>query len=185
MTAEPVRRDLQWAGPRGGRARQRQAELVGDVLDQGGEIAAVADDGRGEFPSQRVARPDSQVATDIGENGAGRAAADLGRDVPGLGQTGDAWFARGGAFVLGAGGARLARRWGGRVASVAGSRMGWLSSLASSAAARSRPRVMRATISPMSMVPKWRVMSASQSRRCVVAARRPDAGRRRSACGRG
>ena len=57
--------------------------------------------------------PIPQVATDIGENGAGRAAADLGRDVPGLGQTGDAWFARGGAFVLGTGGARLARRWGG------------------------------------------------------------------------
>ena len=57
---------------------------------------------------------DPQVATDIGENGAGRAAADLGRDVPGRGQTGNAWFACAGAAVLGLGGARLARGWGGQ-----------------------------------------------------------------------
>ena len=56
----------------------------------------------------------SQVATDVGENRAGRAAADLGRDVPGRGQTDDAWFACGGAAVLGLGGSRLARGWGGR-----------------------------------------------------------------------
>ena len=87
---------------------------VEDVPEQGGEIAAVADDRVGEFPPQRVARHDPEVATDIGENGAGRAAADLGRDVPGRGQTGDAWFARGGAAVLGLGGARLARGWGGQ-----------------------------------------------------------------------
>ncbi len=98
---------------RGGRADQ-QAVPIADVRDQGREIAAVADDGRGEFPPQRVARHDSQVATDIGEDGAGRAAADLGRDVAGRGQTGDAWFARGGAAVLGLGGARLAMGWGGQ-----------------------------------------------------------------------
>ena len=97
----------------GGRADQ-QAVPVEDVPEQGGEIAAVADDGRGEFPPQRVAWHDPQVATDIGENGAGRAAADLGRDVPGRGQTGDAWFACGGAAVLGLGGARLARGRGGQ-----------------------------------------------------------------------
>ena len=201
--AESVRRDQPWAGPvghasvvrdtgsgragagphhgwqdrcrsrgvrRGGRADQRQAVSVEDVPEQGGEIAAVADDGRGEFPPQRVARHDPEVATDIGENGAGRAAADLGRDVPGRGQTGDAWFARGGAFVLGAGDARLAR--GGSV-KVAGSRMGRLISLASSAAARSRPRVMRATISPMSTMPKCRVMSprlVAEVRCCSAAA---------------
>ena len=44
------------------------------------------------------------------------------------------------------------------MAGAAGSRMGWLISLASSAA-RSRPRVMRATISPMSVMPKCGVMS--------------------------
>ena len=98
---------------RGGRADQ-QAVPVEDVAEQGGEIAAVADDGRGEFPPQRVARHDPQVATDIGEDGAGRAAADFGRDVPGRGQAGDGWFARGGAAVLGWGGARLAGRWGGQ-----------------------------------------------------------------------
>ena len=55
---------------------------------------------------------DPQVATDIGEDGFDRATADLGRDVPGRGQTGDAWFACVGAAVLGLGGARLARGWG-------------------------------------------------------------------------
>jgi hypothetical protein len=96
----------------GGRAGQRQAVPVENVPEQGGEIAAVADDGLGDLPPQRVARHDSEVATDIGENRAGRAAADLGRDVPGRGQTGDAWFACVGAAVLGLGGARLARGWG-------------------------------------------------------------------------
>jgi len=77
-------------------------------------FAAVADDRRGEFPPQRVARHDPQVATDIGENGAGRAAADLGRDVPGRGQTGNAWFACAGAAVLGLSGARQASGGGGQ-----------------------------------------------------------------------
>ena len=112
------------AGPAGcaavGGANQPYPEALADVFDQGGEIAAVADDGLGEFPPQRVARHDSQVATDIGENGTGRAAADLGRDVPRRGQTGDAWFACAGAFVQGLGGARLARDGAVRVASARG-----------------------------------------------------------------
>ena len=62
----------------GGRADQRQAVSVEDVAEQGGEIAAVADDGRGEFPPQRVARHDPEVATDIGDDGANRAAATRG-----------------------------------------------------------------------------------------------------------
>ncbi len=65
-------------------------------------------------PPQRVARHDPQVATDIGENGAGRAAADLAAMSPGVGRQGDAWFARGGAAVLGWGGARLGRGWDGQ-----------------------------------------------------------------------
>ena len=161
--------------PRAARRRaggQQQAVPIGDVPEQGGEIAAVADDGRGKFSPQRVARHDPEVATDIGENGASRAAADLGRDVPGRRQTGDAWIVRGGAAVLGLGGARLARGWGGQ--GVAGSRTGRLISLASSAAARSRPRVMRARICPMSTMPKCRVMSArsvAEARCCSAAAR--------------
>ena len=55
-----------------------------------------------------MGRRDAEVATDIGEDGADRAAADLGRDFCWRGQTDDAWFGRAGAGVHVRGGARLA-----------------------------------------------------------------------------
>ena len=48
------------------------------VLEEGGEVAAVLDDAPGELPPQRVARDDAEVATDIGDDGANRAAATRG-----------------------------------------------------------------------------------------------------------
>jgi hypothetical protein len=84
------------------------------VSDQGGEVAAVCDDGQGEFPPQRVARHNAEVATDVGDDGADRAAADLGCDVLGRGQTGETCVGCTGASVHGSGGARLARGWGAR-----------------------------------------------------------------------
>ena len=54
---------------------------VRQVLEQGGEIAAVADDGDAEFAPQRMAGEDAEVAADVGEDGADRAAAGLGGDL--------------------------------------------------------------------------------------------------------
>jgi len=59
-----------------------------------------------------VTRHDAEVATDIGDDSADRAAADLGRDVRGCGQTGETWVGCGGAAVHGPGRARLAAGWG-------------------------------------------------------------------------
>ena len=47
-------------------------------FEEGGEVAAVLDDAPGELPPQRVARDDAEVATDIGDDGANRAAATRG-----------------------------------------------------------------------------------------------------------
>ena len=143
MLAESVRRDLPWAGPcvaprwsemqvREGRCRAppwmqvrcRGMPAAGGRISDRPSRSAMSLNRvtrlppllimARRFPPQRIARHDPEVATDIGENGADPATADLGRDVPGGAQTGDAQFARGGAFVLGLGGARLARGWGGQ-----------------------------------------------------------------------
>ena len=144
---------------RGGWGGQQEVMSVEDVPEQGGEIAAVADDGRGEFPPQRIARHDPQVATDIGENGAGPGGDGSRPRCP------QAW-ADGRCVVRPRG--RCRPRVGRRAAGEGmgrsgwpvwpGSRTGWLISLASSAAARSRPRVMLARICPMSMVPECHVI---------------------------
>ena len=53
----------------GGRIDQPRADPLPCVLEQGGEVAAVLDDGQGEFAPQRVARHDPEVAADIGDDG--------------------------------------------------------------------------------------------------------------------
>ncbi len=63
-----------------------------DVLDQGGEVAAVYDDGPLQFAPQRIGRHDAEIAADIGEDGADGAAADLGGDLLGGGQAGESWI---------------------------------------------------------------------------------------------
>ena len=109
-------------------------------------------------PPQRVVCRDAEVATDIGD-GADRAAAHLVRDFCRRGQTDDAGLGRDGAGVHLRGGARLGVGRGAHRGRRGVPRRRRRSSLASSAAARSRPRVMRARMSAMSMVPKFSVMS--------------------------
>ncbi len=72
--------------PGGGRVDQPHADPLECVLEQGGEVAAVFDDDQGEFAPQRVARHDPEVAADVGDDGAHRAAAHLGRDGLGRGK---------------------------------------------------------------------------------------------------
>ena len=96
----------------GERIEQPRTDPLEDVPDQGGEVAAAFDDSEGEFPPEWVARHDPEVPADIGNDGADRAVADLGRDVPGRGQTGTTWVGRTGAFAFGRGSARLAAGWG-------------------------------------------------------------------------
>jgi len=115
--------------PGGGRIDQPYADPLECVLEQGGEVAAVVDDGQGEFAPQWVARHDPEVATDIGDDGADRAATDLGRDVLGRGQAGKTCVGGAGASVHRSGGARLATGWG--------ARGGWCGRLAGEAAGQS------------------------------------------------
>jgi hypothetical protein len=49
----------------------------------------MADDDQLQFPPQRVVRHDAEIATDVGDDGADRAAADLGCDLLGRGQAGN------------------------------------------------------------------------------------------------
>ena len=58
---------------------------LADVLHQVGQVAAIADDDGAQFPPQRMVRHDAEVAADVGDDGADRAAADLGGDLLGCG----------------------------------------------------------------------------------------------------
>ena len=191
--AASVRRDQPWAGAAryasmvrdtgsgragaagkrgGGRADQRQAGRRQDVPAGGGEIAAVADDGRGNNSRERVASGTIPRSRSIGENRAGRATAHFSAAMSPVWGRRRRASTRTGAAVRGLGGARLARGW---AAWVAGSRTGRLISLASSAAARSRPRVMRARISPTSTTsrsaPATSPEAVAEVRCCSAAAR--------------
>jgi hypothetical protein len=59
---------------------------IEDVLHQIGQVAAVADDEFAQLRPQRMVRHDAEIATDIGDDGADRAAADLSGDLLGRGQ---------------------------------------------------------------------------------------------------
>ena len=98
----------------GGRIGQPDGEPLPGVLEQGGKVAAVFDDDQGEVAPQRVARHDPEVAADVGDDGAHRAAAHLGRDGLGRGQTGETRVGGTGAAVHGRGGAWLAAGWAAR-----------------------------------------------------------------------
>ncbi len=72
--------------PRGWRAVRRNvdgiARPIENVREQPRKVAAVEDDGQGQFPPQRVSRHNAEIAADIGNHGADRTAAERGRDVP-------------------------------------------------------------------------------------------------------
>ena len=125
--------------------------MVEDVFHQSGQAAAMADDDQLQFPPQRMARHDAEVASDVSDDGADRASADLGCDLLGRGQEGEIGL----VVSVGMAAARAGGDWrreGARGG--AGARSGRAAlriSLASSASARSRPRVMRARICAMSL----------------------------------
>ena len=81
------------------------------VHEQCGKAAVVGDDGDGDLMPQRMSRHDPEVPTDIGDNGADRTAANLGGDLAGRGQPGDARVGRAGAAPRRPGSARLAKGW--------------------------------------------------------------------------
>jgi hypothetical protein len=59
--------------------------LVDDVFQQAGEVATLADDELVEFAPERMTGLDTEVAADIGEDGADRAAANVRGDLLGRG----------------------------------------------------------------------------------------------------
>jgi hypothetical protein len=61
------------SGRRDGCDRKR---LLEDVFHKAGEVAALSDDGDLQFPPERVAGHDAEVAADVGDDGADRLAAD-------------------------------------------------------------------------------------------------------------
>src|SRR5215472_4628069 len=60
-----------------------------DFLHQSGVVAALRCDGVPQFPPQRVVAGNAKIATDVGDDGADRAAADLGGDLLGRGEVGE------------------------------------------------------------------------------------------------
>ena len=93
-----------------GRAEAGNAKgAVEDVLHQSGQAAAMADDDQLQFPPQRMARHDAEVAADVGDDGADRAAADLDCDLLGVGR----WARRDWVASVGWAGARAGGDGGG------------------------------------------------------------------------
>ena len=152
----------------GGFDRKR---LIEDVFHQVGKAAALSDDDGLQFPPERVAGQDAEVAADVGDDGADRLAADLGGDLLRGGQACEAGVA---SSAAGAAACRGARGVAGDEAprGAASRRSALRRSLASSALARCRPRGMRARICAISAVPKQDMTEPGsvKARRRIVAA---------------